>query len=135
MKRRLYHKYVENVTNVIMKPTVLPMRFKDHIVMGYLYFEGHKCLQMRGTEANAILWNKEHRLEDLTVLKRSPDLLNDVKIGHIMKHILFYGGCSHRLEDLTVLKRSPDLLNDAKIGHIMKHILFYGGCSLFGQVT
>ena len=39
-------------------------------------------------------------LEDLMVLKRSPDLLNNVKIGQdqlqlIMKHILFYGGCSH----------------------------------------
>ena len=34
------------------------------------------------------------------VLKRSPDLLNNVKIGQdqlglIMKHILIYGGCSH----------------------------------------
>ena len=34
------------------------------------------------------------------VLKRSLDLLNNVKIGQdqlrlIMKHILFYGGCSH----------------------------------------
>ena len=32
------------------------------------------------------------------VLRRSPDLLNNVKIGQdqpqlIMKHILFYGGC------------------------------------------
>ena len=40
------------------------------------------------------------KLEDLTVLKRSPDLLNNVKIGQdqlqlIMKHILFYGGCDH----------------------------------------
>ena len=39
-------------------------------------------------------------LEDLMVLKRSPDLLNNVKIGQdqlrlIMKHISFYGGCSH----------------------------------------
>ena len=39
-------------------------------------------------------------LEDLTVLKRSPDLLNNVKIGQDqlglkMKHILIYGGCSH----------------------------------------
>ena len=37
------------------------------------------------------------KLEDLMVLKRSPDLLNNVKIGQdqlqlIMKHILFYGG-------------------------------------------
>ena len=34
------------------------------------------------------------------VLKRSPDLLNNVKIDQnllpfIMKHILVYGGCSH----------------------------------------
>ena len=41
-----------------------------------------------------------HKLEDLTVLKRSPDLLNNVKIGQDqlqlkMKHILFYGGCGH----------------------------------------
>ena len=40
------------------------------------------------------------KLEDLTVLKRSPDLLNNVKIGQdklrlIMKHIMFYGGCGH----------------------------------------
>ena len=40
------------------------------------------------------------KLEDLTVLKCSPDLLNNVKIGQDqlglkMKHILFYGGCSH----------------------------------------
>ena len=38
------------------------------------------------------------KLEDLTVLKRSPDLLKNVKIGQdqlqlIMKHILFYRGC------------------------------------------
>ena len=34
------------------------------------------------------------------VLKLSPDLLNNVKIGQdqpqlIMKHILFYAGCAH----------------------------------------
>ena len=39
------------------------------------------------------------------VLKRSPDLLNNVKIGQdqlwlIMKHILFYGGCGH-LDQVT----------------------------------
>ena len=38
----------------------------------------------------------DKQLEDLTVLKRSPDLLNNVKIGQdqlllIMKHILFLG--------------------------------------------
>ena len=40
------------------------------------------------------------KLEDLTVLKRSPDLLSNVKIGQdqlqlILKHIWFYGGCRH----------------------------------------
>ena len=40
------------------------------------------------------------QLEDLTVLKRSHDLLNNVKTGQdqlqlIMKNILFYGGCGH----------------------------------------
>ena len=40
------------------------------------------------------------KLMDLTALKRSPDLLNNVTIGQdelwlIMKHILFYGGCGH----------------------------------------
>ena len=44
--------------------------------------------------------NLKFNLEDLTVLKRSPDLHNNVKIGQdqlqlIMKHILFYGGCCH----------------------------------------
>ena len=41
-------------------------------------------------------------LEDLKVLRRSPDHFNNVKIGQgqlqlIIKHILFtiYGGCSH----------------------------------------
>ena len=40
------------------------------------------------------------KLEDLTVLKRLPDLLNNFKIGQdqlrlIMEHILLYGGCGH----------------------------------------
>ena len=40
------------------------------------------------------------KLEDLMVLKRSPDLLYNVKIGQdqlllILKHILFYGSYSH----------------------------------------
>ena len=47
-----------------------------------------------------LVLGKMCKLEDLTVLKRSPDLLNNVKIGQdqlklIMKHILFYGGCRH----------------------------------------
>ena len=41
-----------------------------------------------------------YQLEDLMVLRHSPDLLNNVKIGQdqlrlIMKHILFNGGCGH----------------------------------------
>ena len=52
-----------------------------------------KCIQ-KGLHLN------QTELEDLTVLKPSPDLINNVKIGQdqlrlIMKHILFYGGCSH----------------------------------------
>ena len=40
--------------------------------------------------------DKELQLKDLTVLKRSPDLLYNFKIGQdqlklIMKHILFFG--------------------------------------------
>ena len=40
------------------------------------------------------------KLEDLMVLKCSPDLLNNDKIGQdqlqlIIKHILFLGGCDH----------------------------------------
>ena len=43
---------------------------------------------------------KLSKLVDLMVLKRSPDLLNNVKIGQdqlrlIMKHILFYMECSN----------------------------------------
>ena len=43
---------------------------------------------------------KDQKLEEMTVLKRSPDLLDNVKIRqdqlrHIMKPILFYGGCYH----------------------------------------
>ena len=50
--------------------------------------------------ANGFLGIEIYKLEDLTVLKRSPDLLNNVKIGQDqlqlkMKHILFYGGCGH----------------------------------------
>ena len=42
----------------------------------------------------------DNELEHLTVLKRSPDLLNNVKIGQdqlrlIMRQILFYGGYGH----------------------------------------
>ena len=42
-------------------------------------------------------------LENLAVMKRSPDVLNNVKIGQdqlriIMNYILFYGGCSHSNE-------------------------------------
>ena len=40
--------------------------------------------------------NKKNKLEDLKVLRRSPDLFNNVKIGQgqlpliLIKHILFY---------------------------------------------
>ena len=46
------------------------------------------------------LFKLTQELEDLTVLKRLPDFLNNVKIGQDqlglkMKHILIYRGCSH----------------------------------------
>ena len=58
-------------------------------------------MSSRFTLSNKISSRALDKLEDLTVLKRSPDLLNNnVKIGPdqlrlIMKHILFYGGCGH----------------------------------------
>ena len=64
---------------------------------------------LRHGSGNQHIWIKNgvesNQLEDLMVLKRSPDLLNNVKIGQdqlwlIMKHILFYGGCGH-LDQVT----------------------------------
>ena len=45
-------------------------------------------------------WKMLLKQVDLTVLKHSPDLLNNVKVGQdqlrlIMKHILFYWGSGH----------------------------------------
>ena len=53
-----------------------------------------------GSDITPTQRNQIDKLENLTVLKRSPDLLNSVKIGQDqlqlkMKHILFYGGCCH----------------------------------------
>ena len=50
--------------------------------------------------SHIIVLNEKIKLEDLTVLKRPPDLRDNVKIGQdqlelIMKHILFYVGCGH----------------------------------------
>ena len=38
-----------------------------------------------------------HKLEDLKVLRRSPDLLNNVKIcqGQLQLILFYHGGCSH----------------------------------------
>ena len=46
---------------------------------------------------NSFLWEETYKLEDLKVLRRSTDLLNNVKIGQgqlqlITKHILFFMG-------------------------------------------
>ena len=50
----------------------------------------------------ALDFERKAKLEDLKVLKRSPDLLNNVKIGHsqldlLLKHIFFtlYGHGGH----------------------------------------
>ena len=50
---------------------------------------------MQNSTAFDNYWGIEHKLEDLKVLRRSPDLLNNVKVGQgqlqlIMEHILFY---------------------------------------------
>ena len=59
-----------------------------------------KSLPRRLESLRTLPQKRMKRLEDLTVLKRSPDLLNNVRIGQdqlrlIMKHILFYGGYGH----------------------------------------
>ena len=50
-------------------------------------------LPVNGTQREVEVCVK--KLEDLKVLKQSPDLLNNIKIGqgqlrHMMKHVLFY---------------------------------------------
>ena len=54
------------------------------------------------------------RLEDLKVLRHSPDLLNNVKVGQgqlqlIMKHILFYQPFSS--SDLSNLMNNPSVIS------------------------
>ena len=58
--------------------------------------------QLRVSFKNLIIPTLSIKLEDLKVLRRSPDLLNNVKIGQgqlqlIMEQILstIYGGCRH----------------------------------------
>ena len=65
--------------------------YLDFITLGTIYFD-KVCLF-------SISINIQLKLEDLTVMKRSPDL-NNVKIGQdqlllITKHIPFYGGYCH----------------------------------------
>ena len=60
--------------------TVLILRYKDSVQVCLLHF---------------YLYRKVYKLEDLKVLRRSPDLLNNVKIGQgqlqlKMEQILFY---------------------------------------------
>ena len=59
---------------------------------------------------SAVLLADEHqsnqKLEDLKVLRRSPDLLNNVKIGQgqlqlIMEQILFYHICCRHFGQVT----------------------------------
>ena len=57
------------------------------------------------------------------VLKRSPDLLNNVKIGQdqlrLMKHILFYGGCGHfgqvTLNNLMNTPSNSPVISEVKV--------------------
>ena len=60
----------------------------------------------------------EKQLEDLKVLRRSPDLFNNVKIGQgqlqlIMKHILFYQ--PFLLSDLSNLMKNPSVISVKKM--------------------
>ena len=62
----------------------------------------YKFKKNHSKKACIILIKINSKLEDLKTLRRSPDLLNNVKIGQgqlqlIMKHILFHHiwGCSH----------------------------------------
>ena len=55
---------------------------------------GRHDFRLNGTQAEVGV-SLKNKLEDLKVLRRSPDLLNNVKIGQgqlqlIMKQILFY---------------------------------------------
>ena len=75
---------------------------------------------------NSLVFNQNTlKLEDLTVLKRSPDLLNNVKIGQDqlrlkIKHILFYGGCGHfgqvALNNLMNTPSNSPVIFEEKIG-------------------
>ena len=61
---------------------------------------------------------REWRLEDLKVLRRSPDLFNNVKIGQgqlqlIMKHILFYQ--PFWSSDLSNLMKNPSVISVKKM--------------------
>ena len=61
---------------------------------------------------NPIFFNELKKLEDLKVLRRSPDLLNNVKIGQghlqfIMKQILFYNIWGLQPFDLNNLMNNP----------------------------
>ena len=74
---------------------------------GHFHHNGHwsLCPLSMSTVVLVLLINyvrnfNNWKLEDLMVLKCSPDLLYYVKIGQdqlwlIKKHILFYGGCGH----------------------------------------
>ena len=69
-------------------------------------------LETRRDRSSLLLFHKIHsgdvsiELEDLKVLRRSPDLLNNVKIGQgqlqlIMEQILFYHICCRHFGQVT----------------------------------
>ena len=76
-------------------PGVLTSHLDRYLVYGAKYTH-----LIPSKPAHGICKSVDRKLEDLTVLKRSPDLLNNVKIGQdqlrlIMKHILYNGGCGY----------------------------------------
>ena len=81
---------------------VFPTRSYPNQPAGLQRLAGKLEFRLYIASLNMKLSNDQIKLEDLVlaVLKHSPDLLNNVKIGQDqlrlnMKHILFYGGCGN----------------------------------------
>ena len=80
--------------------SVLKAQPQQHISNIYIYKYVSDQSVFTESQACCMLRYATFKLEDLTVLKRSPVFLNNVKIGQdqlrlIMKHILLYGGYGH----------------------------------------
>ena len=63
--------------NLLVKPSI-SFRFSDKY--NFMHFERQNCLS-KCIKKLYIFSRKKNKLEDLKVLRRSPDLFNNVKIG------------------------------------------------------